>query len=215
MNELMTLALDSKDFLGIADAAMIDAMKNMALSSSSDISESQFLLRPAAKTAQQYSTADPIIQALEKTHTNGQVIETLGLAVENTGIMYTIDFTSADESVHATRYSFDAKAGNLEFVDASAGGVRLEPVPDGVATHGKDPCGGCASATKLQLGPRCKTSKPVQCVLTGAGCGACIASCSAINASCILCVVSSCGSALVSCCEKTGDGACFPCGARP
>ncbi len=81
------------------------------------------------------------------------------------------------------------------------------------AKGGKDPCGGCKGGVcKIggeEFRKSCYSSSVVGCILSAAGCVGC-AACSGTGA-CIFCAITSCGSVLVSCCDKESGPACERC----
>jgi hypothetical protein len=68
-----------------------------------------------------------------------------------------------------------------------------------------DPCGGCClNGRGAVLVSRCRSSSVVNCVLSVFGCAACGSACGIVNLGCIACVVSACGTAVRTCCNRTG-----------
>lgn len=107
-----------------------------------------------------------------------------------------------------------------EVLSSSFEGELLKAVPDTVAGGGilaaADPCGGCRGGVcrtgGYTLTTRCQNKSNVDCALGAAGCALC-AFCSGFLI-CLGCVVTGCGSALRSCCNKNGDPACQRCRRR-
>lgn len=214
--ELISDALKSEDFLSIADSEDVELVKSSSPQAVDELTESQFQLSTSGALST-YSSSMPVAQAAMKNMKDGRVVDTLTVTIEDAKVMYVINFNKdgPETEIRAERYVVDVGADRLEIVDSSSNGIRMEPVPDGVSPHASDPCGGCTSATHQALASICKTTAPVDCVLSGVGCAGCVAGCTKINLNCIGCVATTCGAALIKCCNKQEGGACFPCGVKP
>ena len=127
----------------------------------------------------------------------------------------------AGVAVRATSYRMDWDSGELITLDVSEDGAVDAPVPS-MQVEGSealeastaactgyprnDPFGGCClNGSGAVLVTRCRTSSVVNCVLAGVGCAGCLGSCRVVTTGCIACVVSSCGVAVRTCCNRTGS----------
>lgn len=157
-----------------------------------------------------------LVVITSKRFKDGTTSQTVAIALTSSQLLtHVAEQVGKQSGEGAEYYKIDADTGELEIVEVGAGGAVSEPVPDGaITTMASDPCGGCAKTNSV-LSSTCKTSKPVDCVLSGVGCSGCVASCSAINAACITCVVATCGNALKTCCNNGSTAVCKPCKILP
>jgi hypothetical protein len=214
VGELVKTAIDSADFVNIADDTTLEKMRAGSLSARSQLAEFQYQLGSESIEIQSYSDSDPLVQASSGEDQDGEPIETLAITLESVGVVYSVNFSNGGTDVRAERYSVDFNEGEVELVDASSNGVRMEPLPEGVAAQRSDPCGGCTSATKLTVGPTCQTNKVLDCAFSASGCASCAVACGSGvgTAGCATCLFGSCGAMIKTCCKKVGGQVCLPCG---
>ena len=211
---LIEAALDSRDFLNVVDPVTLQKMRVGSVFSRVDVSEPQYQITSATSKSQTYSANDLLVQASSRESVNGDEIETLAITLENAGVSYVVTFGDSRKDIRAERYAVNFSEESIEIVDASADGIRMEPIPEGITARSADPCGGCSGTLPLVLGPVCKSSNMLSCALASSSCIGCTYKCSSSvgTGKCVTCLLVYCGGALKQCCEKTEPGACFPCG---
>lgn len=157
-----------------------------------------------------------LVVITSKSFGDGTTSQTVAIALSSSQLLTHVAEQVGDQrAAGAEYYKIDVASGELETVEVGAGGEVSEPVPDGaITTMASDPCGGCAKTNSV-LSSTCKSSKPVDCVLSGVGCVGCSSACTVINVGCITCVVATCGNALKTCCNNGSTAVCKPCKIMP